>query len=308
MNEIHLAPDFIDRVISAFGRVAGIFHPDYLLFIGLAIVPVLIWLYIFFRHQRENKLITTLTFLAGMLAVVPIFIFQHEITRIESWIEGAIWSSLGVIALTGLWVGFYEETAKIWIVKITDRKLFRNIDDAIQLSIVVALGFAFIENVLYFRSIWDNPLIGNFWFYFTFRSLGSMFLHILASGIFGYYYGVAHFAKPVLQDKLSAGKKFIFTKWIHRLLHLKSETVFYQEKVFEGLLIAASLHATFDFLMGMSQHFADEGSALGTKFWLLLAVPFLVSGYFWLTYLLDQKENHKAYKEVEDRKDVLEKK
>ncbi len=310
MNELNLAPDFIDRTVDAFTRVAGILDAAHLPFIGLAVVPALIWLYIFFRHQRENKLLTFVIFLAGMLAVIPIFIFQHEIARIDGGLENIFTNVVLVTALTGLWVGFYEETSKLWIVKITGRHFFRNIDDAIQLSIVAALGFAFIENVLYFHSIWDNPAIEESmrWFYVTFRSLGSMFLHILASGIFGYYYGIATFAKPVLQDRLSEGKRFIFTKWIHRILHLKSETVFREEKIFEGLIIAAGLHATFDFLMGMSQHFTDSGSTNLAKTFLLAAVPFLAGGFFLLTHLLDKKENHKAYREVSERPedDVLE--
>jgi RsiW-degrading membrane proteinase PrsW (M82 family) len=307
MNTTNLAPDFIDRTIDAFTRVAGVFDAEHLPFIGLATVPVLIWLYIFLRHKQESKLLTLGIFLAGMFAVVPIFVFQHEIIRIESGLENFFTNIILVTAMTGLWVGFYEETAKHWIVKHSGKRLFRDIDDAIIFSITVALGFAFIENVLYFHSIWNNPTIDESmrWFYVTFRSIGSMLLHIIASGIFGYYYGVARFAKPVLQDKLAEGKRFIFTKWVHRILHLKSETVFREEKIFEGLLIAASLHAVFDFLMGMSQHFTDLDSPEIAKIWLISAIPFLVSGFFWLVYLLDKKEDHKTYKEVEEI-DILE--
>jgi RsiW-degrading membrane proteinase PrsW (M82 family) len=308
MNEINLAPDFIDRVADAFSRVAGVFDAPHLPFVGLAAVPVIIWIYIFLRHQRENKLLVLGIFLAGMLAVIPIFVFQHEINRIDGILENLFANIVLVTTLTGLWVGFYEETAKMWIVKLTSKNFFRNIDDAIQLSIIVALGFAFIENVLYFHSIWNNPAIEESmrWFYVTFRSIGSMLLHIVASGIFGYYYGIACFAKPVLIDKLSEGKRFIFTKWIHRILHLKSETVFREEKIFEGLLIAASIHAIFDFLMGMSQYFTDTDAPGIARIFLLAAVPFLVGCFFWLTYLLDKKEDHKTYCET-DGGDVLEK-
>ena len=307
MNEINLAPDFIDRTIDAFSRIFNILNDEHTLFLAISIVPVIIWFYIFWRHQRGNKLLALITFLAGMIAVVPIFIFQHEIGRIEGWIHMLGIGAIGTIVVTSLWVGLYEEIAKNWIVRITDRKLFRNIDDAIQLSIITALGFAFVENILYFQSIWHNEAIGNFWFYYTFRSLGSMFLHLFASGIFGYYYGLAHFAKPVLRDKLAQGKRFTFIKKLHRILHMKSETLFHEEKVVEGLLIATALHGVFNFLMGMSQHYTDLDSTFGAKFWLILAVPFLVGGYYWLTYLLDKKENHKMFGEVCEREtcDVL---
>ncbi|MDD3067036.1 MAG: PrsW family glutamic-type intramembrane protease [Candidatus Gracilibacteria bacterium] len=308
MDEVNLAPDLIDRTAAAFTRFASIFGAEHLAFVALAAIPAAIWLYIFFRHQRENKLLTVVTFLGGMLGVVPIFILQHEITRIEGWIEAASLSAILMIFLKGMWVGIYEETAKHWILKSTGRRFFRNIDDAIQLSIVVGLGFAFTENALYFYSIWNNPAISNFWFYFIFRSIGSMFLHILASGIFGYFYGIAHFAKPILQEELKQGGDLTTTKWLHRILHLKSEVIFYEQKITQGLLVAAVLHGVFDFLMGMSQHYSDAGSAIGTKLWLVSAVPFLVGGYFWLTYLLDRKENHKLYAKVCEKEecDILE--
>jgi RsiW-degrading membrane proteinase PrsW (M82 family) len=309
MNELNLAPDLIDRTGDALHRVAGVFNFEHIPFLLLASVPVLIWLIIFLRHKRENRFLTLAIFLTGMLAVIPIFVFQYEISRIEGGLESLVSNFILATALTGLWVGFYEEVSKHWIVKWFGRKMFRDIDDAIILSIVAALGFAFIENVLYFHSIWGNVEIESSmrWFYVTFRSLGSMLLHIFASGIFGYYFGIAYFAKPVLVDQLSQGKKFIFTKWIHRVLHLKSETVFREEKIFEGLLMAAAIHATFDFLMGMSQYFTDAGNSAAARIWLLLAVPFLIGGFFWLTYLLDKKEDHKVYCEVE-QPDVLEEK
>jgi len=302
-NEINLAPDFIDRTIDTINYVFNIFHYDHLPFFILAIVPALIWLYILLRHQRENIFSVVTTFIAGMLTVIPVFIFQHEISRIENWFD-SLSCCITAIVLSGLWIGLYEETVKHWIVKITDRRLFRNIDDAIQFSIIAALGFAFCENILYFRSIWDNPAIGSFWFYFTFRSFGSMLLHIFASGIFGYYYGIARFASPILRDGLAKGKKFAITKKIHQIFHLKSNTIFFEEKVLEGLLIATLLHGAFDIMMGMSQYAADNGSTSASKLWLLISVPFLVGGYFWLTALLDRKENHKIYGNLLE-KDVL---
>ena len=307
MNEVNLAPDFIDRTGDALARVMSIFDAAHLPFLLLASIPVLIWLWIFFRHQRENKIATLVVFIAGMFAVVPIFIFQYEIARIESNLENFFSNFILVTALSALWVGFYEEVSKNWVVKLTSKSFFRGIDDVIMLSIVVALGFAFIENVLYFRSIWNNPAIEESmrWFYVTFRSVGSMLLHIIASGIFGYYFGIAHFAKPILKDRVAEGENFIFTKWVHRILHLKSETVFREEKMLEGVIIASSIHATFDFLMGMSQHATDTGSSEAARIWLLLAIPFLVGGFFWLTYLLDKKEDHKTYCEIE-QPDVLE--
>jgi hypothetical protein len=79
------------------------------------------------------------------------------------------------------------------------------------------------------------------------------------------------------------------------VLHLKSSTAFHEEKILEGLLLAASLHGVFDLTISLSTHFSQTGSVLLGKLFLVLTIPFLVGGYFWLTYLLDKKENHKEY-------------
>lgn len=333
MNEINLAPDLIDRTAASLVKVFSIFNTQHLLFITLAALPVALWLYVFWRYQRENKLLAIISFFGGMLAVVPIYVFQHEIGRIESWLSVVAWCAIAEIILLSLWVGLYEEVTKNWIVRIINRKYFRNIDDAIQFSIIVALGFAFLENILY---LYDNicqpnvNLMSNlgffgevkllltkpaeyclagstgsqFWFYFAFRAIGSTFLHVFASGIFGYYYGLSQFATPLLQDRLAKNGKIFFSTWVHRIIHLKTQTVFRDEKIVEGVLLATLLHGSFNFMMGMSQHSADIGSSFGTKLWLILTVPFLVAGYFWLTYLLDKKENHKMYSQLFGREEL----
>lgn len=300
----NLAPDLIDRSIITFKKIILILTFEQVFFVILAVLPVFLWLYIFLKHQREKPLLVILSFVFGALSVVPIFVFQYEIIRIEDWLITLLPGVVFGIVISGFWVGLYEETVKHWIVKIVDRRLFRNIDDAIQFSIIVALGFSFLENSLYFQAIWDNPQVDNFWFYYIFRSIGSMLLHILASGIFGYYYGVAYFAKPVLQDEINAGHKFVFTKKMHQILHLKSTTLFREEKITEGLLIAVFLHGTFDFCMGMSQNAVNSNATIAIKVWLIAIVPILITSYFYLIFLLDKKENHKIYKQIDER-DVL---
>lgn len=294
-----MVDDLITRTLDATSRVLGALTPDKWLFIAFALLPALAWMYIFLARQRENRGLVAMTFIAGIVAVIPVFALQIEIERIHTFLGG--WSTpLIAVLLTSLWIGLYEETAKHWVVQKVDDSTFRNVDDAIELSIVAALGFSFIENVMYFHSIWNNPAIDNFWFYYTFRSLGSMFLHVFASGIYGYFYGLAHFAQPVLQDHINAGYRFPIVRTLHHIFHLKSSTLFHEEMVVVGLIAAATIHGAFDAMMGLSDYFQNEGNIFLYKFFLIAAVPFLVGGYFWLTALLDKKEDHKAYGHVID--------
>jgi len=105
-------------------------------------------------------------------------------------------------------VGVIEEYMKHLSVRATDDDKFMNIDDAIEYSIIAALGFAFIENIMYFYFIWIHQGVDALFISFIFRSIFSTFAHILFSGIYGYFYGIAHFAKPILEESVITHKKF----------------------------------------------------------------------------------------------------
>jgi len=257
-----------------------VFFQYFICFI-LAAIPAVIWGYLFLRKEPEQKSLVAFTFIGGMFSVIPLFIFKEQILKINDFIASFGFSLIFVAVLSYLWVGCYEEVAKFWVVRIVDNDRFRNIDDSIEFSIISALGFAFIENILYFFAIWNGHGLDGLVIPFILRSAGSTFAHVFFSGIFGYYYGIAHFASPILQEQLKAKKKLFFTKFVHRILHLKTETIFHEEKMAEGLLIAVSLHAIFNVFLELS--------------WTFLIIPFLFVGYFLLNYLLDKKEDHKIY-------------
>ena len=154
------------------------------------------------------------------------------------------------------------------------------IDDVIEVFITAALGFAFIENILYFYNIIQGRGFDGLLYPFIFRSLFSTFAHVMFSGIFGYFYGMSLFATQEFADKDNA-KRFSITRKFAQLIHLKKETVFHEEKFAEGLLIAITLHAFFDIFLEMG--------------WTFLLVPYLTGGFILLNYLMEKKEDHKLY-------------
>ncbi len=162
---------------------------------------------------------------------------------------------IGTILGSILFLAIIEEYIKHLIVYITDDKKIKGIDDAITLSIVVGLAFAFIENIIYSLVAGDIGII----FY---RSMVSIPIHLVASGIFGYYYGLAHFAKPI--TKLEGGDKTYRGKLLPKLLTLKRSTVYREEKIIEGIFFATLFHAFMNLLFEFSLGF--------------LAVPFIVIG------------------------------
>lgn len=260
----------------------------------LAAVPAIIWGSIFYHKSVEKRSFTILTFIMGALAVFPILIYKFS-WQFFPWMNAfkfaqnyrgdvigfshAIILPLSIV-ITFMIVGIIEEAMKFTSVKIVDDDEIKNIDDSIDFFIIAALGFSFTENILYFYNIWIVEGASHLLIPFLFRSCFSTFAHLLFSGILGYYYGVAHFATPILQEELREKNSF-WSRLPRKILFFRREWFFYQEKLLEGLIFAVGLHALFNIFLEMGLTF--------------MIVPFLVGGYVSLTYLLDLKENHKNY-------------
>lgn len=260
----------------------------------LACIPAYIWGYIFYKKQPEPRRWVAYTFLAGIVSVVPIMLYKFSwrffpTLNIFSYTEkmntnifgftDLLYVSVGGV-LAFMFVGVLEEYMKNTAVRITDRKHLYQIDDAIEFCIIAALGFAFVENIMYFFFIWSYQGFESLFTSFVFRSVFSTFAHILFSGIFGYYYGVAYFAKPILQEEMHQNRHPLL-HWFHKVVHLKVSPIFAEEKMMEGLVLAMGLHAVFNV-------FLEAG-------WTFIIVPYLIGGYSLLSYLFNKKENHKAY-------------
>ena len=162
---------------------------------------------------------------------------------------------VGTILGSILFLAIIEEYIKHLMVRITDDKKLKDIDDAITLSIMVGLAFAFIETIIYSIAVGDMGII----FY---RSMITIPIHIVASGIFGYYYGLAHFAKPIV--KLEGGEKTYRKKLLPKILSLKRSAVYREEKIIEGTFFATVFHAGMNILFEFSLGF--------------LAVPCIILG------------------------------
>jgi RsiW-degrading membrane proteinase PrsW (M82 family) len=260
----------------------------------LAAFPAIIWGFIFYRKDPVYRPKARQTFLLGMTAVVPILLYkwswqylpQINVFNYTNNFQADLFDftpylylPVGTL-LAFMFVGVIEEYMKNLVVRHADHGFFRNIDDAIEFSIISALGFAFVENILYFYYIWTYQGTEILIVSFVFRAIFSTFAHILFSGIFGYFYGVAYFAEPIWSEEQRKNRTW-FVRAIHRILHFKANRVFATEKVTEGLLIAVVLHGAFNIMLEMNLTF--------------FMIPFLVFGYSFLDYLFKQKENLKAY-------------
>lgn len=262
----------------------------------LAGIPAYIWGYIFYKKEPQPRRLTLITFIMGMLSVIPILAYKHAwkfFPKINAFMYANTFSEHQVaisqiiavplsVIITFMIVGIIEEYMKHISVRSVDDDKFMNIDDAIEYSVIAALGFAFVENIMYFYYIWINQGVNALFISFIFRSIFSTFAHILFSGMYGYYYGIAHFAGPILREELSQKRKPPFTSLVLKILPFRSAVnVFAREKLVQGLLTAIILHAFFNVMLEMN--------------WTILMTPFLFIGYAMLDHLFKKKEDHKEY-------------
>jgi RsiW-degrading membrane proteinase PrsW (M82 family) len=268
-----------------------------------ALIPIIIWGYIFYQKNPESRKWTFITFFVGMVSVSPILVYKWawkffpEINAFQyiNTFEGNIIQIKNFalplsVTLTFMLVGVFEEYLKHVVVKVVDQGRFKSIDDAIEFSIIAALGFAYVENILYFTFIWESQGVESFVMSVVFRSIFSTFAHILFSGIYGYYYGIAHFAAPIFQEDLKK-KSFLLLRFLHVITRFRLVTLFKEQKVLEGLVYAVLTHAFFNILLEMG--------------WTMIIVPYLLFGFIALSYLFDKKENHKNYGFLFERKPVI---
>ena len=264
----------------------------------LACVPAIAWGYTFYQKQDNKRSMSLRIFIAGAAFVAPLLVYKY-LWQFFPWLNAFAFTHqfkddmIGFanvtaipleVLLTFVIVGVLEEVTKFFAVKasgVADQ--ITCIDDAIEMFITAALGFSFIENIIYFYTIMSNRGPENILYPFVFRSLFSSFAHIMFSGICGYYYGLAHFAEPLLRDD-TRKKRFPIMRVIMKILPFKDEDEFKSEKIVQGILTAVVLHALFNIFLEMN--------------WTFLLVPYLTGGYIMLNYLLEKKEDHKKFGRV----------
>ena len=307
-----------------------------------ALIPVIIWCWLFLAQHRQRLGVVTLAFFAGMMSTVPI-LFYSEITRrgmelnffffkivplsygstskqfVTQSLQGL--SPLNSIVVTTLvtylLVGVIEEYCKYWVLRYSSRDFFRSIDDAMQLAIIVAIGFAFAENLVnptYFTGFVKDYLLtparpewGHFTSSVVGRSVLTNMVHILSTGVLGYFVGLAFFASPLLKDQFARGRSRPLFMLVHQMLSLRTESVYSRTQLLTGLLAAFVLHGLFDFIVSLPDVLpgnpASVGALLGSSSGFLggisliivPAVLYTVGGLWLLMVLFEKKEDMKEF-------------
>lgn len=313
----------------------------HLIAIAVAAIPAVVWTWLFLPYHRERLSIVLCMFFAGMLSTIPI-LFYDALVRFrvelhfflfrivpESFSSSAqmfvishwpgistLQSSLLSMFVSFLLVGVIEEGSKLWVLWRTGRRSSASIDDVMQMAVIIAIGFAFAENVTnsgYFLSFVREYLldpqtrdivafIGNV----AGRSVLTSMVHIVSTGLMGYYVGVALYAGPILQEQQTRGVRLWVIEKLHDLFGIPKQALFRRVKILTGFTIAILLHAMSNFLVSLPDALPGNPRTVGDllhsgphspfHFVALLLFPtlfYVVGGFALLTALFQRKENMK---------------
>jgi protease PrsW len=208
-----------------------------LLIIPLAIAPgIAIALFIYFRDKYEKEPFRLLRgcFLFGMLSIVPAVIIEM-VEGLLGFDESGGIAMILVYAFIG--VGLVEELSKFFFLRVYayPKQAFNEPFDGIVYSVMVAMGFATAENVLYaITHGLETTLL---------RMFTAVPLHATCGIILGFYVGLAKFRpKPA---------KYILL----------------------GLLLAFLVHGAYDFFLFQQDYpalgvmaFVSLAAAIGVSF------------------------------------------
>ena len=192
-----------------------------------AIIPGLVisyYIYHIDKYERESFTPLAICFLLGILVTFPALWMQEYLDSLGFDEYGSLLQTF-VYALLG--VALVEEIGKFICLTLYPyhRPFFNEPLDGIVYSVMIGMGFATFENILYAQSFGVETILV--------RAITAVPAHGAFGVIMGYFVGLAKFDK---------GRKY----WL----------------LFQGLLFAVSLHAVYDFFLLQQQYEGLMGLAL----------------------------------------------
>lgn len=190
-------------------------------YIAIALAPgIAICLFIFYRdvYNREPKLNLFISFFLGCLAIIPAVLFEQAFS---STIDGSV---TGVALFAYAVVGFSEEFSKFLGLRLYsyNKKSFDEPLDGIVYSVMVSMGFATLENVMYVLNYAQAGKGIEVGFQRMFLSVPA---HASFAVVMGYFVGKA---------------KFNAAKSLPLML--------------TGILVAIFFHGTYDFFLFLPEY------------------------------------------------------
>jgi RsiW-degrading membrane proteinase PrsW (M82 family) len=180
----------------------------YAIFIIFGLLPSLIWLLFYLRkdvHPESNAMVLKI-FFYGMIAAIIAALVEIGVSISLAFLAAPMTKTLIYFLFSEfIVIALVEECSKFLIIKqkVISHSEFDEPVDAMIYMIIIALGFAAFENTLvlfssfYFSkgiiAVGIGNIIADTVFISSLRFLGATFLHVLASGIVGYFLALSFF-------------------------------------------------------------------------------------------------------------------
>ena len=166
--------------------MAGLTYPLLLIF---ALAPSLIWLAFYLRkdaHPEPNRMILKI-FLGGMLIAIPAIYIENFLKGVFS--AFFLSSTIFFVVYFLFGIALVEEFLKYAVVRLGafSRTVLDEPLDVMLYMVISALGFAALENTLLLFKLVETYAISDVFLVNVIRFAEAIFLHALASGLFGYF-------------------------------------------------------------------------------------------------------------------------
>lgn len=185
----------------------------------LATLPGLLICYAMFRadkYEREPLAPLVLAFAGGALATIPAI--RAEEWAMDAWGLRTSRNMAENILLAFGVVAFWEELIKLLVLLLVlPWRFFNEPIDGIVYAVMIAMGFATLENVAYMERFGDDTLF--------IRAFTAIPAHLVFAVIQGYYVGKAKF----LQEPVRRGQR--------------------RRMIVHGFMIAFLMHGVYDLLI-----------------------------------------------------------
>ena len=251
--------------------------------VALAALPAVIWSVVIFKGRKTSRWPLLLAFFLGTLTVLPLILLYNYLWVwfpaldvyhvIEQNVTDAHFAAIAALLV----VGMLEELSKSGVVRIIGKSPIgiQTINDAVKYSILAGLGFAFTENVVYFLNALSSGGVTQLLSLLIFRGIFTVCAHMVFSGIYGYFYGLSKFARPIMETRLWMGERSGIIRIMSRILGTNEADTYTQVMLLKGILIAMILHAAFNVFLEFDLFFG--------------AVLPVLAGFVYLLYLLANK-------------------
>lgn len=173
-------------------------------------VAIILFTYAKDKNEREPISVLFVSFLAGCFSILPAIILESILPAI---VPGSGSNNLFSIAIyTFVIIAASEEFSKYIFLRYYAYKkpAFNEPFDGIIYAIMVGMGFATVENLMY---VFGTETVGSAWATAGLRALTAVPAHATFAAVMGYYVGLAKFNRK--NEKALLFQGFLFATILH---------------------------------------------------------------------------------------------